>query len=194
MSLKQFKGGPRHRRPRARLRLRSARELRRSRNAVSYYAFSPRPGLRVIGIDTIADGGGWPGNIDRPQYNWLARELDRSSSSAIARRSGRLVRDGGRDRLIVIFGHHPLSRMNSGSRDERLLRCSRRRLRQCDADPRRSGPVRRGTKGGARSVRALLLRYPNVVVYLAGDNHMNTATRYFRHDRRAGFWQITTAG
>jgi hypothetical protein len=42
----------------------------------------PRPGLRVIGIDTIADGGGWPGNSDRPQYNWLAHELDRNSSRA----------------------------------------------------------------------------------------------------------------
>lgn len=99
-----------------------------------------------------------------------------------------------RNRLIVIFGHHPLSRMTSRSTDERLPRCTRRRLRQCDADPRRSGPMRRGIRGGRSSIRGLLLRYPNVVLYLAGDNHMNTATPYFRRDRRAGFWQITTAG
>jgi hypothetical protein len=44
------------------------------------------------------------------------------------------------------------------------------------------------------SLRALLLRYPNLMLYLAGDNHQNTTTPYFRRDRRAGFWQITTAG
>jgi hypothetical protein len=32
------------------------------------------------------------------------------------------------------------------------------------------------------------------VLYLAGDNHQNTMTPHFRRDRRAGFWQITTAG
>jgi 3',5'-cyclic AMP phosphodiesterase CpdA len=168
-------------------------ELRRSGGAASYYAFSPRPGLRVIGLDTISDGGGWPGNLDRSQYRWLARELDRNSSRAISRR-GRLVRDGNRDRLIVVFGHHPLDRMNSNSTDERLPRCTRRRRRQCDADPRRSGPMRRGTVGGRASVRGLLMRYPNVVLYLAGDNHQHTVTPYFRRDRRAGFWQITTSG
>ena len=94
----------------------------------------------------------------------------------------------------MLFGHHPLNRITSLSRDERLPRCTRRRLRQCDADPRRSWPIRRGTRGGHSSIRALLLRYPNVVLYLAGDNHQNTMTPYFRRDRRAGFWQITTAG
>jgi hypothetical protein len=116
----------------------------------------------VIGIDTIADGGGWPGNIDRPQYNWLARELDRNSSRAISRRSGRLVRDRDRNRLIVLFGHHPLNRLASPRTDELLPRCTRRRLRQCDADPRRSGPVQLGTGGARSSIRALLLRYPTV--------------------------------
>jgi Calcineurin-like phosphoesterase len=170
------------------------RELRRSRGAANYYAFSPGPGLRVIGIDTISDGGGWPGSIDRPQYDWLARELDRNSSRAISRRGGRLVRDRNRDRLIVIFGHHPLDRITSSSTDERLPRCTRRRLRQCDADPRRSGPMRHGITGGRSSIKALLLRHPNVVLYLAGDNHQNTTTRYRRRDGRAGFWQLTTAG
>lgn len=194
LTLKQFKAAHRTGNRAHGFGFVARRELRRSRNAASYYAFSPRPGLRVIGIDTNADGGGWPGNMDRPQYNWLARELDRNSSRAISRRGGRLVRDRDRDRLIVIFGHHPLSRMTSPSTDERLPRCTRRRFRQCDADPRRSGPMRRGIKGGRSSIRALLLRYPNVVLYLAGDNHQNTATPYFRRDRRAGFWEITTAG
>jgi hypothetical protein len=53
--------------------------------------------------------------------------------------------------------------------------------------------MRRGTVGGRASVRGLLQRYPNVVLYLAGDNHQHTATPYFRRDRRAGFWQITTS-
>ncbi len=54
--------------------------------------------------------------------------------------------------------------------------------------------MRRGIEGGRSSIRALLLRYPNVVLYLAGDNHQNTTTPCFRRDRRAALWQITTAG
>ena len=44
------------------------RQLRRSRGAASYYAWSPQPGLRFIALDTAAEGGGYLGNIDHPQY------------------------------------------------------------------------------------------------------------------------------
>ena len=60
----------------------------------------------------------------------------------------------------------------------------------CDADPRRSSPIHRGTSGAA-SVQALLLRYPNVVAYVAGHTHVNRIDLIKRG--RGGFWQINTA-
>ncbi len=167
-------------------------ELRRSRGAASYYAFSPRPNLRFVGLDTVADGGGSRGNIDHPQYRWLARELDRNSSVELTR-SGALRRDGDRDRLIVVYGHHTLLTMTRPVADEKLPRCTRLRLRGCDLDPRRSTPMHLGLSG-RHSLKALLLRYPNVVLYTAGHVHKNRVVSYRREDRRGGFWQVATAG
>jgi 3',5'-cyclic AMP phosphodiesterase CpdA len=105
----------------------TARERRRSRGAASYYAWSPRPGLRLIALDTIADGGGSTGNIDHPQYLWLRRQL------VAARR---------RDQLVVAYGHHSLETMGNPLPDERADPCARpARLRPRPA-PLRAGPPR----------------------------------------------------
>ena len=167
-------------------------ELRRSRGAASYYAFSPSPGLRFVGIDTVADGGGSRGNLDHPQYRWLARELDRNSSVELSR-SGAVRRDGDRDRLIVVYGHHTLLTMTRPVPDEKLPRCTRLQRRGCDLDPRPSTPMHLGLSGRG-SLRALLLRHPNVVLYVAGHIHKNRVVPYFRKDRRGGLWQVATAG
>jgi 3',5'-cyclic AMP phosphodiesterase CpdA len=150
-------------------------ELRRSRGTASYYAWSPRPGLRFISLDTIAEGGGSTGNIDHPQYLWLRRQLKQ------ARR---------RDQLVVAYGHHSLETMGNPRRDERAGPCGPARL-GCDHDPRRSAPVHLGQRGRA-SLRSLLLRFPNVVLFVTGHVHYN---RVFPHFRRggSGFWQVTTA-
>ena len=58
-------------------------EQRRSAGSAAYYAWSPRPGLRMIALDTSAEGGRSQGNLDDPQYRWLARELDRNTSVRI---------------------------------------------------------------------------------------------------------------
>jgi hypothetical protein len=150
-------------------------ERRRSRGAASYYAWSPRPGLRFIALDTIAEGGGSTGNIDHPQYRWLRRQL------AQARR---------RDELVVAHGHHSLESMGNPRPDERARPCGRARL-GCDHDPRRSTPVHLGQRGRA-TLRSLLLRFPNVILFVTGHVHYN---RVFPHFRRSGsgFWQVTTA-
>ncbi len=167
-------------------------ELRRSGGAASYYAFSPRPGLRVVGLDTVSDGGGSRGNIDHSQYRWLTRELDRSSSVEVTP-SGALRRDGDRDRLIVVYGHHTLLTMTRPAHDETLPPCTRLRRRGCDADPRPSTPMHLSLSGPG-SLKALLQRYPNVVLYVAGHVHKNRVVSYLRKDRRGGFWQVATAG
>jgi hypothetical protein len=143
-------------------------ELRRSRGAAAYYTFSPRPGLRFISLDTTAEAGGPNGNIDHPQYRWLAAELRRAPR---------------RGELVVVFAHHSLETMINRLPDEQAGRF--------DRDPRRSRPLHMGRRGRA-SLRSLLLRHPNVVLFVGGHEHRNSVRRNFRRDGR-GFWQVTTA-
>ena len=150
-------------------------ERRRSRGAASYYAWSPRPGLRFIALDTIAEGGGSTGNIDHPQYLWLRRQL------AQARR---------RDQLVVAYGHHSLETMGNPRPDERAGPCGPARL-GCDQDPRRSTPVHLGQRGPA-SLRSLFLRFPDVILFVTGHVHHNRVFPHFRGSG-SGFWQVTTA-
>jgi Calcineurin-like phosphoesterase len=150
-------------------------ERRRSRGAASYYAWSPRRGLRVIALDTIAEGGGSTGNLDHPQYLWLRRQLTQAQR---------------RDQLVVVYGHHSLETMRNPRPDEHAGPCGPAQL-GCDQDARRSTPVHLGQRGRA-SLRALLLRFPNVILFVTGHVHYN---RVFPHFRRGGtgFWQVTTA-
>jgi metallophosphoesterase (TIGR03767 family) len=150
------------------------RELRASRRTASYYAWSPRRGLRFVSLDTVAEGGGSNGNLDEPQYRWLRGELRR------ARR---------RDQLVVVFGHHTLATMDNRRADERAGACEPADEPGCDSDPRRSTPIHRGL-AGRRTVAALLRSSRNVIGYVAGHTHANRA-RYF--GGRRGFWEINTA-
>ncbi len=148
-----------------------AGELAASRGTASYYAWSPRPGLRFVSLDTVAEGGGDSGNLDHPQYLWLRGELRRATR---------------RGQLIVAFGHHTLGTMNNARSDELAGTCQPTDEPGCDRDPRRSTPLHRGTEG-ARTVRALFVRTPNVVAYVAGHTHANRVTF------QGGFWEINTA-
>ena len=80
-----------------------------------------------------------------------------------------MVRGGKRDRLFVIYSHHTIGTMTNGDGPGRVL-----------------GPA----------VRDLLLRFPNVVLWVNGHTHRNTVTPYMR-SRHAkapgGFWEINTA-
>jgi hypothetical protein len=132
-----------------------------------YYAWSPRPELRFIALDTNADAGGAGGHVDHPQYVWLAREL------RTARR---------RDQLVVVYGHHPLEMMDNRTHDELAGRF--------DRDPRDSRPLHLGRTGPA-SLRALLMRNAHVVLYVAGHKHYDRIWPNFRRNGR-GFWQVIT--
>lgn len=151
-----------------------AAERRASDGNATYYAFRPRRGIELISLDTVAEGGGSTGNLDHPQYRWLERKL-------------RAARRGGR--LVIAFGHHTLATMDNARRDELAGACTPPEP-GCDADPRRSAPIHRGLEG-ANNVRDLLLRYPNVIAYVAGHTHENRIDLFRRG--RTGFWQINTA-
>jgi metallophosphoesterase (TIGR03767 family) len=154
----------------------SRSELSKSGGTASYYATTPKRGVRIISLDTVAEGGGQNGNLDDPQYRWLKRELRK------ARRRGQLV---------VVFGHHTLETMSNATADEAAGACQPADEPGCDADPRTSAPLHLGTTGKA-TVRALLAGTPNVVAYVAGHTHLNKVT--FNGGRRGGgFWEINTA-
>jgi metallophosphoesterase (TIGR03767 family) len=69
-------------------------------------------------------------------------------------------------RLSVLFSHHPLHTLTNDS-----------------------GPERRIL---AAEVEELLLRFPNVVLWVNGHTHVNKVSAHRRHDG-SGFWQVTTA-
>ncbi|MFL6123895.1 TIGR03767 family metallophosphoesterase [Actinophytocola sp.] len=122
----------------------------------AYYAFDH--GLvRGIVLDTVNPNGGSEGSIDAAQYAWLERELTAGSSAPGRRR---------RDRLFVIFSHHPI-----GSMDNVV------------GEP--------GRVDGA-GVRDLLLRFPNVVLWVNGHTHRNTVIPH-RAQAGGGFWEVNTA-
>lgn len=160
-----------------------ADELAASAGTAAYYGWSPRPGLRFIGLDTTS-GAGIPGesaegNIDAPQFAWLRRQLD----AAVAAHE-----------LVVLFGHHPIRSLTASAPDEVAPPCPLARFGSgrdqqagCDADPRRSSPI-----GGGTELQALLLAHPNVVAFVAGHTHENHVTA-FRGPHGTGFWGIETA-
>ena len=152
------------------------KQLNASRGTASYYAFTPKRGLRFISLDTVAEGGGQSGNLDDPQYRWLKGELKK------ARKRGQLV---------VAFGHHTLETMDNRRTDENAGKCEPVDEPGCDTDPRPSTPLHRGLVGPF-SVGKLFKRNPNVVAYVAGHTHVNDV-RFFRGRRGHGFWQINTA-
>ncbi len=81
----------------------SRAQLAASDGTASYYAVTPRPGMRFVSLDTVAEGGGQNGNLDDPQYRWLRSELKRARK---------------RKQLVVVFGHHTLETLSNATTDE----------------------------------------------------------------------------
>ena len=150
-----------------------------SNGQAAYYAFSPRPGLRMIAINTVAEGDrlNSNGNIDEPQFRWIERELKAAD---------------GRDELVILFGHHPIRSLTNRAVDEDAGDCGARAVfgPGCDLDPRGSKPLRLGA-----DLERLLLAHPHVIAYVAGHTHENRITPFTRtpDGRGGGFWGIETA-
>jgi uncharacterized repeat protein (TIGR01451 family) len=170
----------------------------RKHGSASYYAWDPpeSPGFRFISIDTVSEGGqtaeglgcgSAAGNIDDPQWQWLTDELDAATAQ---------------QKLIVLFGHHPVRSLCTEIRDEQASQCTTDRTHNddpehdqnpgCDIDPRPSDPIHLGCdpappeepglpefhcdpdRGDPReSFVELLENYPHVIAYVAGHTHDN---------------------
>lgn len=149
-------------------------ELRASRGTALYYSWSPRRGLRMVALDTVAEGGGAEGNLDDPQYRWLARTLRTAAR---------------RDELVIVYAHHTLATLTNRTPDEEAG-CTDPEGAGCDGDPRRSTPLHLGLSG-KQNLRDLLLSEPHVIAFVNGHTHHN-AVRAYRRGRH-GFWQVNTA-
>ena len=148
----------------------------------AYYAFdAPAPAaggtaVRCIVLDTVNRHGGWQGSIDAGQAEWLEAELAAVSSRRLdaAGAVETLAEPGTRaDRPVLLFSHHPISCLINGAVPP-------------GAPPRLLGDA----------VRALLLRYPNVIGWINGHTHAHTVTAHARPGGApvaGGFWEITTA-
>ncbi len=151
-------------------------ELAASRGQAAYYAFSPKPGLRLIAINTVAEGDTLKseGNLDDPQFRWLRREIEAAES---------------RGELVVAFGHHSIGSLTNPAADEDAGDCALRAVTGpgCDLDPRRCTPLYHDA-----DLQALLLAHPHVVAYVSGHTHENRETA-FKRAAGGGFWGIETA-
>jgi metallophosphoesterase (TIGR03767 family) len=159
-------------------------ELTDSNGAASYYSWEPKPGLRMIGLDTLCEGGvagpSANGNVDDPQFQWLSAELDAAQQ---------------RDELIVVFGHHPIRTLNCDVADETPPPCTANDAHShdlnpgCDLDPRDSQPLHLGD-----DLVELFHQHPNVVAYIAGHTHINTLNEFDQAGGGQGdFWGLETA-
>ncbi|CAN5496866.1 hypothetical protein BH20ACT15_BH20ACT15_06150 [soil metagenome] len=168
----------------------------------SYYAWDPpqTPGFRFINVDTNSEGGQTAegvasgssnGNIDDPQFQWLTDELDAAQAA---------------DKLIVLYGHHPVRSMTTEIADEQALTCTADDTHGdtpahdanpgCDRDPRDSVPIHLGTDpvpGDPReSFVELLENYPNVLAYVAGHTHEHRLIPFTRPDQSV-WWEINSS-
>jgi hypothetical protein len=160
-------------------------------SGMGYYSFKPRPGLRFVVLDTIAENGGDAGNVDNTQFGWL---------------HGQLLDAEAHRELVVLFAHHSLETMtqaplsifgvgDNGGNAEPLVHFGtgpNSGLRQpCAASDPLTPPTIDET------LRCLMLRHPSVIAFVNGHEHNNRINAWPRKDGQGktlgGFWQVNTA-
>jgi hypothetical protein len=154
-----------------------------SAGAAGYYSWNPRPGWRMISLDTVSEGGvigpSADGNIDDPQFRWLRSELE------LAERQ---------DELVVLFSHHAIPSLTADVPDEAAPPCTEPDSHGhdvnpgCDLDPRSSEPIQLG-----EDLERLALKHPHVIAWIAGHSHVNSVEAHKRPNGKGGFWSIRVA-
>jgi metallophosphoesterase (TIGR03767 family) len=153
-----------------------------SGGAAGYYSFVPVPGLRMISLDTVCEGGVTgpcaDGNVDDPQFRWLEGELKAATAA---------------DQLVILFSHHAIPSLTANVPDEAAGPCTAPDAHGhdlnpgCDVDPRPSTPIHLGA-----DLVELLHRYPHAIAWVAGHSHVNDVTPY-PDGKGHGFWSVRVA-
>ena len=159
-----------------------------SKGAAGYYSWNPKPGLRFISVDTVAEAGTIltptgkstsDGNIDDPQFKWLRGQLEAATAA---------------DELVVIFSHHAPESLVADIPDEVAPPCTVNDAHGhdvnpgCDLDPRLSFPIHLQ----ADAVN-LLHEFPNAIAWVAGHSHDNIVNPFPDPGGEGGFWSIRVA-
>jgi metallophosphoesterase (TIGR03767 family) len=135
----------------------------------AYYTFDVGQ-VRGVVLDSVVSAGGPDGSLDPTQFAWLESQLQAVSSRWLAPGGQVVNQPGHNDKYVVIFSHHTVGTMtNVPAGSDRI--------------------------GGAE-VAALLLRYPNVILWVNGHTHRNQVLSYSRAGGAAvpgGFWELNTA-
>lgn len=138
-------------------------------DVTAYYTFDAGQ-VRGIVLDTVNSAGGPNGSIDPAQYAWLERQLQAASSRWLSPTGEVVTRPGRPDKYVAIFSHHTVNSM--------------------DNVPTGSDRI------GGEEVRELLLRYPNVILWINGHTHRNEVLPHARPAGAVvggGFWEVNTA-
>ncbi|MCD0452877.1 TIGR03767 family metallophosphoesterase [Actinocorallia sp. API 0066] len=135
------------------------------RNGTAYYGFDAGV-VRGLVLDTVNPYGYSEGSLDLVQFAWLKSELLKGSSRYLDDK-GNVVTQKATDRLFVLFSHHTIDTLTNPIGLIRVL-----------------GP----------EVAKLLLRFPNVVLWVNGHTHVNEVTPHRREKGvKGGFWEVSTA-
>ncbi|HSR24111.1 MAG TPA: TIGR03767 family metallophosphoesterase, partial [Candidatus Eisenbacteria bacterium] len=138
-------------------------------NDTAYYTFDV--GLvRAIVLDTVRSAGGPNGSLDPTQLAWLETQLQAASNRWLSPSGAVVERPGRANKYVVIMSHHTIGTM--------------------DNVPAGSDRI------GGPEVRDLLLRYPNVILWVNGHTHRNEVLPHARPAAAAvggGFWELNTA-
>jgi 3',5'-cyclic AMP phosphodiesterase CpdA len=156
------------------------------RNNDGYYAFTPKPGLRFVSLDTVTDECGSEfcaeGSIDDPQFEWLRGEIEAAQAAG---------------EYVIVFSHHTLRTIRFPSTDptEQPIHYGQRFDRRSPGNPQ--NPT------GGETLEDLYCRYPAVLAHVAGHEHENYVERHDCADDQPPplcgecanphFWQISTA-
>ena len=159
-------------------------QLSASNGAAGYYSFEPIPGLRMIALDTVSEGGALQasseGNLDDPQFQWLKSELEKATAA---------------NELVMLYSHHaPDSFQAVAIPDENAPDCTAPDAHGhdvnpgCDVDPRPSTPIHLKA-----DMVNLLHQYPHVIAWVAGHSHEHKVQAFPAPDGKSGFWVVRTA-
>jgi metallophosphoesterase (TIGR03767 family) len=128
------------------------------------------PAVTFLGLDTTNHVYGTDGCIVDEQFGWIEEQLIAGSSSYYDT-SGQLVHGSGTDTLFVLLSHHPSWMMDNLATDPQF-------------------PVK--PHDGA-DLTALVLRFPNVILWVNGHTHANTIVPHpGGAGQGPGFWEVNS--
>lgn len=135
----------------------------------AYYSFD-LGAVSVIALNTVNPAGFAAGSIDEQQFLWLEQELI-ARSGAYFDAAGAQVSTENPDRLIIVATHHPSDALNNPF----------------------PGPNAEERRYQGPDLEALLHRFPNVVLHIAGNTlEHRVVPRPFSGDTTRAYWEITT--